>query len=161
MTDDPSNSIEALDEQHSRNRCLLRWIEDDLTREVASPEGVRGDGPLLGPLRSLREHLARHFDFEERTGLIERAILFEMNDEQALREWRGQHRDFLQRLDRALRALQEGARTGAELDPRFEPDLRAAFRDLGKHEDFENHLLGRHRAGAFRGHQRVFEERVD
>lgn len=147
-------------EEHSAIRAIMSWIEAELARQAESSGGIRGDGPLLGPLRSFRDHLDRHFEFEERTGVLPAAIALLPDGSPTLEEWKQQHRDLLLRLNRAIRLLEQAAKTSAALADSFEAELREVFDDLRAHDKLENRLLGLHRTSEFRDQQQDFEKRV-
>jgi len=147
-------------EDHSAIRAIMRWIEAELARQADSAVGIRGDGPLLGPLRSFRDHLDRHFEFEERSGVLPAAIALLPVGSPTLEEWKQQHRDLLLRLNRAIRLLEQAAKTSAALADSFEAELRRVFDDLRDHDKLENRLLGLRRTSEFRGKQQDFEKRI-
>ena len=140
-------------EEHSAIRTIVRWIEADLERQSANPEGIQGNGPLLGPLRSFRDHVSHHFDFEERSGVLPAAITLLPEGSPTLRKWRGQHRALLLRLDRSIGVLEEAAKSGGPVHVTFEPELREFFVQLRQHDVFENQLLGERRTATFRASQ--------
>ena len=144
-------------EEHSAIRAIMRWIEADLERQSASPEGIQGNGPLLGPLRSFRDHLSHHFDFEERSGVLPAAITLLPDGSPTIRKWHGQHRDLLLRLDRSIAMLEEAAKSEGPVRPTFELELHELFVQLRQHDVFENQVLGECRTAEFRTHQRRFE----
>ena len=143
-------------EEHSAIRAIAHWIDVELTRQVESCEGVRSDGPLLGPLRSFRDHLEEHFRFEEDCGILAAAILQGPHPLLNLQKWRGQHRRLLARIDEVVRVL-ESAPAGVRLEGGFAEELRGFFLDLGVHDQFENELLGQQPAQAFRERQLAHE----
>jgi hypothetical protein len=128
-------------EQHSALRIILGWLETDLERQCASPEGIQVDGPLLGPLRSLREHLAAHFDLEETSQVLGPAILALPDGAAALENWTTTHRELLTRLDACLSVLEAGTH-GRPLPDSFAPELRAFFDSLRAHDAYESDVLG-------------------
>lgn len=154
------SDLQEIDEEHSAIRAIMRWIEAELARQAESPGGIRGDGPLLGPLRSFRDHLDRHFEFEERSGVLPAAIALRPEGSPTLEEWKQQHRDLQLQLNRAIRLLEQAAKTSAALAESFEAELRRVFADLREHDKLENRLLGMRRSPEFRGKQQDFEKRV-
>ena len=145
-------------EEHGAIRTIAKWIELELTRQVESVGGARSDGPLLGPLRSFRDHLARHFRFEEESGVLAAAILARPRAAANLEKWQEQHRRLLLRLNGSIHRL-ESAPARTELGADFVSELREFFVDLGVHDRFEDELLGASRATEFRDVQRSFEGR--
>ena len=145
-----------IEEEHSAIRTIMQWIEADLARQAKSLDGIQGDGPLLGPLRSFREHLSKHFQFEERSGVLPAALMFLPDSARRLEEWRSEHVKLLMQLDGCLRALELSAKTGIHVRTSFEEDLGSFFTDLRRHDVFENRLLGKERSRTFRSAQSEF-----
>ena len=157
MEDERFDDETEIREEHSAIRALMKWIERDLAVEARSPEGISGRSALTGPLRSFREHLERHFEFEERCGVIEAALLTFADAESLIHEWRQQHVILIRRIDACVETLERSARTGKPVGPEFAADLRGVFVDLRHHDALENRALGGPRATELRESQSNFE----
>lgn len=145
-----------LDEEHSALRVLMRWIEAELEREAGSLDGLRGDGPLLAPLRAFRSHLDKHFEFEE-SGDVLPPLLLRLPGG-AFESWKSEHRAFLGRLDDGIRSLEEAR--GGTLPAPQQQILRRVFDDLRRHDARENALLEEARREAFRSSQQGYERKA-
>jgi hypothetical protein len=145
-------------EEHCSIRTIAKWIEFELTRQPESHGEELSERPLLGPLRTFREHLSRHFEFEEESGVLAAAIMVRPRASALLEKWRSQHERLLTLLDASIHHL-EIARNGRSLDESFEQELRTFLDELYEHDDLEDELLGETRAPEFRHRQRSYEEK--
>ena len=156
MTEPRFSDERTIEEEHCAISAIMHWIEADLDRQDSSAEELPTGGPLVGPLRSFREHLRRHFAFEEQNGVIPAAIA--LRTDVSIEDWKGQHARILERLDEVILAFEEANREGEAPPHEYGRLLRAIFAELREHEALENRLLGTGRIDEFRSRQHGFEE---
>lgn len=132
-----------LDEEHRSVHVSMRWIWAEVLRQIDEEGRVRPGGPLLGPLRSFREHLLRHFRFEEDEGLLGDPPEDDADTAALVGRLVLEHRDFEGRLDRLVEELERDDRDGRRVLSLFADELRRLFNDLRRHEALEDELVRR------------------
>ena len=126
-----------LREEHDAIRTVMGWIEAEMERELREGGRVEGNGPLLGPLRSFRDHLLEHFRTEERGNVLVEPLKGSF----APSELHDEHAALADRLDTLIEELERARSDGRPADDHFGQRLKALFRDLQRHDARETGIL--------------------
>lgn len=125
--------------EHGAVRDAIRDISAELKRLRAEPEHQHDAGGLGRMLGDLDVHLGRHFELEERHGLLGEDAQVSTTTQRRADELLLQHAE-LAREVAALRDAAERAAAGALSDD-FADGLQAFLHHLGEHERAENELV--------------------
>jgi len=134
-------------------RVVLRLMDLELARcgrQTRIPQT-----PLLAERRSaaesrelwirllafLQQPLKRHFEPEERGGVLGEYGVYNAGTYRHASQLSNQHRKFVKALERMLDELEGGHIEGARVPDFFEPELRTLFADLDRHEAMELELV--------------------
>jgi hypothetical protein len=120
-------------------RVVLRLIDLELARAGRTPAESRDIWIRL--LGYLHEHLKRHFELEERGGVLGEFEVIDAGTYRDAQEFSTQHRRFIKSLERLLDTLEADRIDGARAPDYFEPELRRLFADLDRHEACELELV--------------------
>lgn len=119
-------------------RVVLRLIDLELARSGRSPAESRDVWIRL--IGFLHAHLKRHFELEERGGVLGEFEAVDEGTYRHAREFTTQHRRFIRSLECLLDTLEADRIDGARVPDYFEPELRSLFADLDRHEARELEL---------------------
>ena len=125
-------------EEHDAIRATMRWIESELARtDEGAPKDCR---PLLAILQGFAEHLAVHFEHEERGGFVGAQGLPDSAIRGEIAALVLEHRSFEGRLEALIETIEQARESSPSV---FAAPLCKLFADLRRHDALETVLLAR------------------
>ena len=134
--------VREIAKEHAAIHEVIRRIEQELDRLLAHPAELGGRWELPDLTKSCREHLMKHFQLEERGGLLGDEVLrCSPEVQRTVTELIKEHRDFERRISRIVEELDTGFVPSDTVQNCFDGELRSLIADLARHESVESELF--------------------
>ena len=137
-----TSRVREIEKEHAAVRAMMVRIVEKLDRLRTDPSepGETWNLPML--VKTLRNHLKRHFEIEEGGGLLGAATeYYEPRARRIVEKLVSEHRNYEAWMDQIIAEIGDGTVPPVEAQRRYERELRRLLADLARHEAVENGLL--------------------